>query len=90
MAAIARATAYSFQLFLADFGKLAKLDQFEADHKHDGGEHRVGQEAEWLRQEEQNQEDRRGSGEMPYLAATACRIDHRRLGWAAVDDERAA
>ena len=75
---------------LADFGEFAKLDQFDADQEHDGGEYRIWQVAERLRQEEQNQEDRRGGGEMRDLAATARRIDHGRFGWAAIDDERAA
>ena len=90
MAATARATTYSFQLFLRISASSRSLISLIADHEHDGSEYRIWQVAERLCQEQQNQEDRRGSREMRYLAATACRINHGRLGWAAVDDKRTA
>ena len=90
MAATARATTKLVRGFLADFGEAAKVDEFDADQEHDGGEYRVWQVTERPREEEQHQQDCRGGGEVRDLAAPARRIDHGRFGGAAVDDERAA
>ena len=88
--AVATASANSAGLSWRISSQGAQVDHVDCDEKDQRAEHALGKILQGLGEEEQDEGDDGGGGDLRDLALAAGAFDDRGLGGAAVDDEGAA